>query len=168
MLTMRQALRSFDAKEKAQRDTVSTNGSLSTTQVSSVELEYALRQLGASVNPENVSKIVDENGKPMERSRLLQTNHYTTPLYTVEAVEIERPAGQSVLDTSEKALRNTPLTGLDKKIRQMVDSVNSISKIVDENGEPLLRSRLLQTNLYTTKCSCFDFSPRRSKWGFCL
>ncbi len=54
MLTMRQALRSFDAKEKAQRDTVSTNGSLSTTQVSSVELEYALRQLGASVNPENV------------------------------------------------------------------------------------------------------------------
>jgi len=52
-------------KKEAQRENVSADGSLATTQMPSVGLGYNLLQLGASVNPESVSKVVDENGEPM-------------------------------------------------------------------------------------------------------
>jgi len=59
-----------------------------------------------------------------------------TRLYSVEALTVEKIKSAGQLADAGKTGSQAPIADFNKKIIQLAESVKSVSKIVDENGEP--------------------------------
>jgi len=81
----------------------------------------SLAQRVQEFNPDTISKVVDANGDPQKKG---DPGAYASPRSGVAAV----PLGETLL------------TGVDSFVRRPFDRVNpdTVSKLVDENGEPLV------------------------------
>lgn len=67
------------------------------------------------------------------------SNSEENRIYTVEAIDVEKPAGDLAPKQSEKIGKSNPTqASLLKDIKSLMKSVNDVSKVVDENGEPLV------------------------------
>ena len=69
------------------------------------------------------------------------TSGESNKLYTIEAMDIEKPAGILVPERSESGT-DTPAQATEDKVHQLLDdfkeSIEKSTKIIDENGEPMV------------------------------
>ncbi len=87
-----------------------------------------------------------------------------TRLYLVEAVEIKEPASLTGLPVNRSAHRPA---GYKNKIAHMISAVNpnSVSKIVDENGEPLVVYKGMMKNDWRTGKEIESIDSPNGQWA---